>query len=171
MLYLPTWWKSNPPENPSHLAANERYLPKSLLDTFREGVADVSDTCTGRAPHQELELKQEQELPSDAARPAQAFRERKNSPDNGGVTSLVRTYRAIPGIDPTERHGGVLAGLASRYGAEAVAHVPPEPHSGCTENVGLSCLSPNAASAPVSPVDQAGGNPSGPAQSRQHPGS
>lgn len=73
ILYFPTWWKYNKPENPNVLksclqdlhelpqtlliqsfARNLKYLPETLHVTFREGLAK-------RMPHQEQEQEQEQE--------------------------------------------------------------------------------------------------------------
>ncbi len=76
VVYIPTWWKYNHPENPKHLigcledlddlpatkladefAANTSYLSPNLLDTFAIRIAK-------RMPYQELELEQELEQES-----------------------------------------------------------------------------------------------------------
>jgi hypothetical protein len=73
VLYLPTWWKYNAPENPNVLKSclsdlhevpqtpliaaffgNMRYLPQTFHETFRKGLAKPS-------PNQEQEQEQEQE--------------------------------------------------------------------------------------------------------------
>lgn len=75
VLYLPTWWKYNCPENPNVLKScladlhevpetsliiefsnNLRYLPETFHQTFREGLPKPSPQ---RMPHQEQEQEQE----------------------------------------------------------------------------------------------------------------
>jgi hypothetical protein len=77
VLYLPTWWKYNCPENPNVLKScladlheipqtqliaefsrNLVYLPETFHRTFREGLAKPSPQ---RMPHLEQEKEQEQE--------------------------------------------------------------------------------------------------------------
>src|SRR5262249_54803175 len=80
VLYLPTWWKYNCPENPNVLKSclvdlhevpqtsliiefskNLRYLPETFHQTFREG---LPKSFPQRMPHQEQEQEQEQEYKS-----------------------------------------------------------------------------------------------------------
>lgn len=80
-LYLPTWWKWNPPDNPKHLigamkclfdvpqtpllkefASNTTWLKPNLHDTFRIRIAYVS----ARYPIQEQEQEHETEHEHDA---------------------------------------------------------------------------------------------------------
>lgn len=77
VLYVPTWWKYNPPENPNVLKScladlddlpetplvatffdNLKYLPASQHQTFREGYAK---RMAEPLPHQEQEQEQDQE--------------------------------------------------------------------------------------------------------------
>jgi len=77
VLYLPTWWKYNHPENPNVLksiltdlhelpqtplitefSSNLRYLSETFHQTFREGLGKPSPK---RMPHQEQQQEQEQE--------------------------------------------------------------------------------------------------------------
>ncbi len=82
VLYIPTWWKYNSPENPNVLKSclddlhelpqtklvkpfseNTQYLPERFIPTFTKGLAKV--TCKNT---QEQEQEQEQELsPASAA--------------------------------------------------------------------------------------------------------
>ena len=82
VLYLPTWWKYNCPENPNVLKAclsdlhdlpktpliepfsnNKQYLPETFHQTFREGLAFFRETFpqTFAPPLADQEQEQEQE--------------------------------------------------------------------------------------------------------------
>jgi len=83
VLYLPTWWKYNPPENANNVIGNlkdlddvpdspliERfinnlqYLPETLQATFTQTLAK---RYPKRSPSQEQEQKQEQEIGEEAS--------------------------------------------------------------------------------------------------------
>jgi hypothetical protein len=82
VVYLPTWWKYNEPENPKHVigclkdlddipytafiadfATNTRYLPDKVLDTFTQCMAY---RMAHRMPYQEQEQEQEHEHEQDS---------------------------------------------------------------------------------------------------------
>ena len=84
VLYLPTWWKYNHPENGNVLkgalkdlhevpktrlfaefSSNMRYLATNVQQTFRDGLANVCQTLPERMPNQEQEQYQEQEQEQD----------------------------------------------------------------------------------------------------------
>jgi len=100
VLYLPTWWKYNPPENPNVLIGNLRdlheipktpliqeflsnvqYLPETLHETFQKGLPK-------RLPNQEQEQEQEQH------RPKAIKAGRKSEEDY--TTQFVTFYNAYP---------------------------------------------------------------------------
>jgi len=103
VVYLPTWWKYNCPENPNVLKAclqdlheipqtpllvkffeNLRYLPETFHQTFREGLPKPSPQ---RMPDQEQE--QEQEYKSGAKAPGSFF-------DKGETKSKTESDEQIP---------------------------------------------------------------------------
>ena len=87
VIYLPTWWKYNEPENPKHLIGclkdladvpstklraefltNTRHLPTKLLDTFAIAMG-IGTAYQEQEQEQELEQEQEQELRRVSFRP------------------------------------------------------------------------------------------------------
>jgi hypothetical protein len=79
VLYIPTWWKYNHPDNPKDLkgnlkdlgelpqtpllakfCGNLRYLLPTYHETFQEGSRNVTDTSPERMPYQEQEQEQKQ---------------------------------------------------------------------------------------------------------------
>jgi hypothetical protein len=103
VLYLPTWWKYNCPENPNVLKAclsdlhevpqtrlliefsrNLKYLPETFHETFRQGLPKPSpQPC----PNQEQEQEQEQE---GASAPESLF------PNSGPLEGFPEFYVAYP---------------------------------------------------------------------------
>ncbi len=96
VLYLPTWWRYNPPENANNVignlkdlddlpetpllkrfSTNTAYLPEALAETFTQTLAKrYPQRSPKRSPSQEQEQEQEQEQKQDVP-PAvkQAFEE------------------------------------------------------------------------------------------------
>jgi hypothetical protein len=115
VLYLPTWWKYNQPENPNNVignlkdlddlpgtpllkrfCANIAYLPEGLIETFAQTLAkrypQRSPKCS---PAQEQEQEQEQE--TDGGQSA------KHTPED------IRTrWNAIPGVKPCKVMGTTI---------------------------------------------------------------
>lgn len=88
VLYLPTWWKYNPPENPNHLkgclsdlhelpqtelfaefAQNDKYLSESAKTVLRKVCDSYGYSYAIAMPHQKQEQKQEQKSTADAESP------------------------------------------------------------------------------------------------------
>jgi hypothetical protein len=130
VLYLPTWWKYNRPENPNVLKAcladlhevpqphlftafsqNLAYLPETFHETFREGCDKPSPQ---QSPHQEQEQKQEKEqeqenrgqvaeAPSPSAKKSERTTKRTLNhpwPEDLALTKDMRDYATNRGIDP-----------------------------------------------------------------------
>ena len=122
VLYLPTWWKYNCPENPnvlksclvdlheipqtgliSEFSSNHAYLPETFHQTFREGLAKPSPQ---RMPHQEQE--QEQEYKSGAAPDSPSSiskrkRAKTTSPEDPEFEKAWSLYPKRGGSDPKEK--------------------------------------------------------------------
>jgi hypothetical protein len=127
VLYFPTWWRYNEPENQNHLkgcltdlddlpqtsllqdfANNTTHLPGYLLDTFREAIAK---RMPNQEQEQELEQEQEQEQEEDSSEiaprvsepavPVLQFPVVGKGPTEWTLTeSMLTEYReAYPGID------------------------------------------------------------------------
>jgi hypothetical protein len=107
VVYLPTWWKYNCPENPNVLKScladlheipqtglitefsrNLMYLPETFHQTFREGLAKPSPQ---RMPHQEQE--QEQEQKEKAAESATPPSDSGGSESNNGLAPAKDLYQ------------------------------------------------------------------------------
>jgi hypothetical protein len=148
VLYLPTWWKYNPPENEKHLFGclkdihdvpsspllsmfwnNETHLPAMSVAGFRTRKPDSYRIAT---PYQEQEQEQEQEQNiSSPALPAQGERNdeeispkraphRPNRSTNAAAVDAI--YRAYPRhVAPTPAKAAIakaLAMLAKRPGID-----------------------------------------------------
>lgn len=100
VLYLPTWWRYNRPDNPHHLQAclndldelpqtpliiefltNYRYLPDTFAEKLRERKETYPYTCPHTSPPLELELEQEQEQEKSNANAAHSRRRSTQSDD------------------------------------------------------------------------------------------
>jgi uncharacterized phage protein (TIGR02220 family) len=118
VLYLPTWWKYNCPENPNVLKAclsdlhelpktrlliefseNLEHLPETFHQTFREGLPKPSPKP---CPNQEQEQEQEQEkdIPDSPKAHSVQFpspsRKRKHTaPDPAQVAVIEKTVRRL----------------------------------------------------------------------------
>jgi len=101
VVFIPTWWKYNTPDNPNTLkgnladldevpqgeltqqfAANLAYLNPNLHETFRERLANVTETMPKPSLNQEQEQEQEQEIysPDKPARESAPEKPRKKRP-------------------------------------------------------------------------------------------
>lgn len=108
VLYFPTWWKYNPPENPNVLKgnltdledlpetpllkefyANETYLNEELRETFRERYPKPS-------PNQEQEQEQEQKQDKTCPEPPKAA---------SGPTILRAPVLVFPTVGGKRRNG------------------------------------------------------------------
>lgn len=117
VLYLPTWWKYNPPENANNVVGNLKDLddvPKSdLVDLFRENLdylaENLRETFTQtlvkrypqrlpkRSPSQEQE--QEQDIKSGAKAPESSSNKRSRKltrPDPAQLRAFEAWYTAYP---------------------------------------------------------------------------
>ncbi|MEO7859218.1 MAG: hypothetical protein ABIU05_02045 [Nitrospirales bacterium] len=112
VLYLPTWWRYNPPENANNVignlkdlddlpettllerfSSNTAYLSGNLIETFTETLAKRSPK---RSPSQEQEQEQEQE----GSRHADLIR---LTPEQ-----INERWNAIPGIKPCKTLGKTI---------------------------------------------------------------
>ena len=112
MLYLPTWWKYNCPENPNVLkacladlhevpqtslitqfSANLRYLPETFHQTFREGLPKPS-------PQRMADQEQEQNIDTGANAPplssSTSKKIRNAPPDPAQLRAFDAWYLAYP---------------------------------------------------------------------------
>ena len=131
VLYIPTWWKYNPPENANNVIgnlkdlddlpqnafltdflANTRYLPETLVGTFTQTLAErYPERSPKCSPTQEQEQKQKQEqnqkrdhravLPAD-----------RNGKMNDKFGSQARPLAAGSKEQPTQagKYSGIVEG-------------------------------------------------------------
>lgn len=132
VLYIPTWWRYNSPENPNVLAgaledlnglpntpllkefaANVRYLTPNLLETFRQRMGErFGERLAIQEQYQEQEQKQKQEgiPPSPPAGgtgevPAQKGKVLVKDSDASDFVSAawaISAWNALPRIQPWE---------------------------------------------------------------------
>jgi hypothetical protein len=135
VLYIPTWWKYNTPENPNVLknclldlheipktpllrefADNLKHLPP----TFHQPFSEISETFAKglgeRYPHQEQEQEQEQDTPNPPRGLASGFEDFwKAYPRRIGKRAAEKAWERAEGKPPLEQ---ILAAIAKQKQSE-----------------------------------------------------
>ena len=127
VLYLPTWWKYNAPDNAKHFsgclsdlhdvpnsfliarfAKNLKYLPAALHEGMAKGMAY---RIGYGMPYQEQEQEQEQDLLNTPL----AAGTSKDDQNKAKAIELAKSFRMPPGCDTPEHRGAMWRWLLSRY--------------------------------------------------------
>ena len=139
VLYMPTWWKYNLPENPNVLkscmqdlhelpqskliadfASNLEHLPQTFHQTFREGLPKPSPK---RMPNQEQEQEQEQEPHCAGVIPASPGQTSPEAMEEHDAGSFARNWLTV-NLPSCLRSAPVMARMVSAAGRdEAVRRV------------------------------------------------
>ncbi len=144
VLYFPTWWKYNQPENINVLSgsmkdladlpqtpllakfyANKTYLSKQFIATFEERSPNVTGTLPERPPIQEQEQEQEQDSFADASlgsqntepKPKAAAKEKASQKEKPPRprNPIFDAIAEITGLDPaTGTNGSNFGAIAAR---------------------------------------------------------
>lgn len=135
VLFLPTWWKYNPPDNPKSLqgyledihdlpqtnllaefAQNKRYLSDTLCHTLSTTLTarypELSDTVCHTLPPQEQEQEQEfsAEKTKSKPKPKRKPKPKPKPKKNGGLYNAVaETF----GLTATSRNGSRIGAVVS----------------------------------------------------------